>query len=114
VTVPLFINYVFVRAGLQWSGVRWCMGVLDLIMGDGGPACVSDAVVNEIRSRERNGVVRLPERPSPRPGDPVRIWRGPLAGLTGLHAGLRGHERVIVLLQVLGHVTLPKDDVEAV
>jgi len=114
VKVPLFINYVFIKAGLQWSDARWSVGVIDLIMGDSGPACVSDAVVNEIRSRERNGVVQLPERPSPRPGDPVRIWRGPLAGLTGLHAGMRGHERVAILLGVLGCVVLPKGDVEAV
>jgi hypothetical protein len=60
-----------------------------------------------------NGVLRFPERPALHPGDPVRIARGLLRGLTGLHAGLRGHERVIVLLQILGHMTLPRDDVEA-
>jgi hypothetical protein len=31
-----------------------------------------------------------------------------------LHAGMRGSERVLVLLGILGHVTLPKGDVEPV
>jgi transcriptional antiterminator RfaH len=114
VKVPLFINYVFIKAGLQWSDARWCIGVTDLIMGNGGPAQVADAVVNEIRARERNGIVQLPQRPPPRRGDPVRVWRGLFAGQLGLFQGMRGSERVIVLLQALGHVTLPRDDVEVV
>jgi transcriptional antiterminator RfaH len=113
VKVPLFVNYIFIKAGLQWSGVRWCIGVQDLIMSNGGPAQVSDSVVDEIRGRERNGVVQLPQRPSPRPGDTVRIWRGAFAGQLGLFEGMRPHERIVVLLGLL-RVTLPCDDVEAV
>jgi hypothetical protein len=37
-----------------------------------------------------------------------------LRGLDGLYAGMRGSERVVVLLQLFGHVTLSRDDVEAV
>jgi hypothetical protein len=44
--------------------------------------------------------------------DPVHIWRGVFAGQLGLFEGMRDSECVIVLLQMLGHVTLPKDDVE--
>jgi len=58
-------------------------------------------------------LIELPSRPPPQPGDPVRIARGPLAGQLGLFEGMRPHERV-VLLQLLGHVTLSRDDVEAV
>jgi hypothetical protein len=46
--------------------------------------------------------------------DPVRIWRGRLAGRLGLYAGMRGGERVEVLLELLGRVTLPRDDIEPV
>jgi transcription antitermination factor NusG len=114
VQVPLFVNYIFIRAGLQWSGVRWCIGVADLLMNNGHPAQVSDALVAEIRGRERNGIVQLPQRPPPRPGDPVVIVHGPLRGLMGLHAGLRGHERVAILLAALGHVVLARDAIEPV
>jgi len=37
-----------------------------------------------------------------------------LCGLTGLYAGMRGHERVAVLLNALGKVELAKSDVETI
>jgi transcription antitermination factor NusG len=35
-------------------------------------------------------------------GDQVRILQGPFAGRLGLYAGQRAHERVLVLLALLG------------
>jgi hypothetical protein len=35
------------------------------------------------------------------PGDPVRVVSGPLCGLGGLYAGMRGAERAEVLLGLL-------------
>ena len=60
-------------------------------------------------------VIELPKRPGLKPGDQVRILQGPFAGRLGLYAGMRPHERVLVLLALLGgqqRVELPKDDVE--
>lgn len=37
-----------------------------------------------------------------KPGDRVRILEGPLQGKLGLYAGQRPHERVLVLLALLG------------
>jgi len=48
----------------------------------------------------------LPEKRGLQPGDRVRIVGGPLTGLTGLHDGLRGQDRVLVLLEMLGRVEL--------
>jgi hypothetical protein len=45
---------------------------------------------------------------------PVRITKGLLCGLSGLYAGMRGQERVAVLLSALGKVELAKGDIEAV
>jgi hypothetical protein len=39
---------------------------------------------------------------------------GALCGLTGLYVGMRGQERVAVLLSALGKVELAKADIEAV
>jgi transcription antitermination factor NusG len=80
------------------------------------PARVADAVINEIRSRERGGLVELPKPPKPagfRPGERVRVTHGPLSGCLGLCQGMRAGERVEVLLALLGRVTLPKGQVEA-
>jgi transcription antitermination factor NusG len=66
------------------------------------PARVPDAVVNEIRSRERNGFVELPKVYGLKPGMRVKVLQGPLQDQIGLRAALRPHERVLVLLQLLG------------
>jgi hypothetical protein len=47
----------------------------------------------------------------------VRVLAGPLQGQLGLYAGQRAHERVLVLLSLLGgavRVELRASDVEAV
>ena len=70
------------------------------------PAHVPDAVLDGLRARERNGLVILPRPPSSapqfRPGDRVKLTGGPLIGLSGLVEGMRAHERVAVLLELLG------------
>jgi transcription antitermination factor NusG len=47
----------------------------------------------------------------------VKVLQGPLQDQIGLLAALRPHERVLVLLQLLGgqqRVELPKGDIEAI
>jgi len=62
VTPPLFPGYCFVVIEQQWHRARWAPGVASIIMDGDAPAKVPDAVIDEIRSRERNGVVELPQR----------------------------------------------------
>src|SRR6516165_4752484 len=66
------------------------------------PARVPDAVISEIKSRERNGFVELPKARGLTPGMRVKVLQGPLQDQIGLLAALRPHERVLVLLQLLG------------
>ena len=113
----LFPGYAFVLIQLQWHTARWAPGTLGLIMDGIQPAKVPDPVIEEIRSRERNGLVELPRREVFKAGDKVRITQGLLLGHIGLYAGMRAHERVLVLLALLGgqqRVELPKDSIEAV
>jgi transcription antitermination factor NusG len=80
------------------------------------PARVPDAVIAEIRSRERNGLVELPKPRGLVPGMRVRLISGPLTAQIGLLAALRPHERVLVLLQLLGgqqRVELARNAIEA-
>jgi hypothetical protein len=72
------------------------------VLDGGAPAHVPDAVIAELKARERGGLVVLPERPAFRRGDPVRIARGAFAGSLGLYQGQRAHQRIEILLSLLG------------
>jgi transcriptional antiterminator RfaH len=76
-------------------------GVRRLVMHGVLPARVPDRVIAEIRSRKRAGLVELP-KPRFGPGMGVRVISGPLSDQIGLLGALRPHERVLVLLQLLG------------
>jgi transcription antitermination factor NusG len=114
---PLFPGYCFVSIELQWHAARWCPSIVGLCMDGVRPAHVPDAIIAEIRGRERGGYVVLPRPPKPlppfQPGAQVRVARGLLSGCLGIYNGMRGSERVEVLLAVLGKVMLAKGDVEA-
>jgi transcription antitermination factor NusG len=66
--------------------------------------------------RGRSGLIDLPKLRL-EPGARVRVLQGPLQDQIGLLATLRPHERVLVLLQLLGgqqRVELAKDAIEAI
>src|SRR5262249_228768 len=113
----LFPGYCFIAIELQWHRARWTAGVLGLIMGGIQPARVPDSIIAEIRARERGGLVELPRREGFLTGEAVRVIQGRFGGHLALFAGQRPHERVLVLLALLGgqqRVELAKDDIEAV
>jgi transcriptional antiterminator RfaH len=110
----LFPGYLFVEIVNGWWDARWCPGTLGLVMNAGVPVRVPDGVLAEIRRREVGGLVELP-RPSIKPGTRLRVTAGPFAGHVGLYAGMKPHERVEVLLALLGsqqRVELPRGSVE--
>jgi transcriptional antiterminator RfaH len=111
---PLFPGYAFVLIELQWHAARWTPGVIRLVLDGARPARVPDVVIAELRARERGGLIELPRPPGFKHGARVRIVRGIFAGQAALFAGMRGHERVAVLLALLGRVELPKGDVVSV
>ena len=113
----LFPAYVFVLIVSGWWNARWSPGVVRLVMDGELPARVTDQVIAEIRSRERNGFVELPKPRGFVPGMRVRVVGGPLHEQIGLLAALRPHERVLVLLHLLGGerpVELGTNAIEAV
>jgi transcriptional antiterminator RfaH len=116
VTPSLFPGYAFVLVVSGWWNARWAAGVRRLVMDGEQPARVPDPVIAEIRSRERSGLIELP-RLRLAPGARVRVLQGPLQNHIGLLAALRPHERVLVLLQLLGgqqRVELARNAIEAV
>jgi transcriptional antiterminator RfaH len=113
---PLFPGYLFIAVTVtrQWHAANTAPGVLHVVRTGFTPAVLHDDVVASIRQRERDGLVRLPERHLVS-GAPVCILAGPFANHLAIYAGMNGHERVAVLLHVLGahqRVTLPAADVE--
>jgi len=117
VTPPLFPGYLFVWVVRGWWDARWSPGVVRLIMDGLLPARVPDAVISEIRSRERGGFVELLKPRGLAPGMRVRVTSGPLHDQIGLLASLRPRERVLVLLHLLGaqqRVELARSAIEAV
>ena len=101
-TPLLFPAYAFVFIRLQWHAARWAPGVIRLVMDGAQPARVPAAVIDEIRSRERGGLIELPKPSLARPGDAVRILRGPLEGRLAIYHGMKPRARIEVLLSLLG------------
>src|SRR5262245_15146938 len=53
----LFPSYAFLCAAAQWHAVRWSAGVAALLMDGERPARVADEIVDDIRRRERGGLI---------------------------------------------------------
>ena len=104
--VPLFPGYCFVLiADRGWWAARWSVAVRAIVGAHiGEPARVPDRIIAELRSHERNGLIQLPQKPGLRRGDQVRITRGPMAERLAIYEGMKGRERVEVMLAILGSV----------
>jgi transcriptional antiterminator RfaH len=117
ITPLLFPGYGFVSIELQWVKAHYAPGVLRLVLDGHTPARVPDRIINELRGRERNGLIELPKPRGLQAGDRVRVLHGPFAGRLALYAGMKPHERVEVLLAMLGgqlRAVLPKGNVQVV
>ena len=117
VTPPLFPSYLFIWVVHGWWDARWAAGVRRLVMDGEVPARVPDADIAEIKLRERNGFVELPRPRGLAPGMRVKVLQGPLQAQIGLLAALRPHERVLVLLNLLGgqqRVELARNAIEVI
>jgi transcription antitermination factor NusG len=104
---PLFPGYVFVQIVDRWWSISNTVGVIRLLNSGDRPARLRDEIVNSIKAKERNGLVKLPQRPGLKVGDKIRIIRGSFEGHLGIYAGMSGKARERILLELLGrHVTV--------
>ena len=103
---PLFPRYLFVSIDLatqRWLSIDSTIGVNRLICNGDVPTPVPQPVIDAIRRREDgNGFVQLIRRPQFAPGDKIRVIEGALYGCCGLYEGMSSHERIAVLLDLLG------------
>ena len=112
----LFPTYIFTRIERRWYPVRWTPHVVRILMAGEEPARLDERIIEAIRKREVNGMVRLPKAESKfRQGQPVRIIRGSFEGQLAICEGMSGHERIKVLLDLLGRkvpVEIPAADLQ--
>jgi len=101
---PLFPCYVFARfdLALSYFEVKYMQGVRGLVSAGIEPLAVPAAMVEGIRSRARDGVIEIPQRPIAK-GDRVMVVEGPFRGLEAIFERyLSGAERVAILLSAVG------------
>jgi transcriptional antiterminator RfaH len=103
---PLFPRYIFVAidtATQRWRSIQSTFGVARLVTNGEGPAPVPAGVVGAIKAREdAKGFIQMDTRPSFAPGDKVRVLAGAFLDSAGLFHGLADHDRISILLEMLG------------
>ena len=102
---PLFPRYVFVQVEQLWRSLTGTRGISYLLMSEGGPQTISDSAIDAIRAREGDdGLFQLVKVQTERfkRGETVKAKEGPFAGLPMIYEGMSGHDRVKLLLNLLG------------
>ncbi len=106
VSRPLFPRYLFVgvdRLTQLWRPIRSTVGVVGLVTGGDDPIPVAPAIIETLRRREGEGAFDLLSPVQKlRSGDAVRVTEGPFEHVVGRLVGLADHERVHILLDLLG------------
>jgi transcriptional antiterminator RfaH len=100
---PLFPGYLFARFDLQtrYFDIRYLPGVSGFVSAGNDPLVVPVAVIEEIRCRAVEGVIKLQEPVHGR-GDKVQIVQGPFRGFDAIFERyLSGAERVAILLSTI-------------
>ena len=119
VAAPLFPRYLFVSIDMRvqrWRAIFSTIGVSRIVCNGEMPTVVPDEVIEGLRAREHQGLVKLDLRPSFRVGDNVRLLDGAFVDCLGIYEGLKDGDRVALLLDLLGRkvrVTVGSDSVVA-
>ena len=106
---PLFPRYLFLNAVADQQSlgpVRSTRGVASLVRFGVELAHIPETIIRAIRSRCDNetGLVRL-DPVAVQPGDKVRVFDGPLAGVNGLFQACSGEQRALLLIEFMGRQT---------
>ena len=115
---PLFPRYMFVAIDMatqRWRAIQSTQGVSHLVCNGEEPAAVPNGVLGALKAREdERGFVRMEARPAFAPGDKVRVLAGAFMDNAGLFDGMGDHDRVAILLDMLGRKVRVHLDVDLV
>jgi transcriptional antiterminator RfaH len=101
--MPLFPCYVFARfdLGTRYFDVKYMSGVQGIVSAGSDPVAVPVPVVEEIKRRGVNGVVKIEPHEFDN-GERVRVLTGPFRGFEAIFERyLSGAERVAILLSAV-------------
>jgi transcriptional antiterminator RfaH len=107
VRAPFFPRYLFVELDVtaqQWRSINSTVGVSRLVGTGQAPQPVMPGVVENIRARENDeGLLVLAAQATRfRAGDAIRVTEGAFEACQGLFLAATDHERVAILLDLLG------------
>jgi transcriptional antiterminator RfaH len=115
---PLFPRYLFAAIDLatqRWRSIQSTQGVSRLVCNGEGPAAVPNGLLGALKAREDDrGFVRMEAKPAFAPGDKVRVLAGAFMDNAGLFDGMEDHDRVAILLDMLGRKVRVHLDVDLV
>jgi transcriptional antiterminator RfaH len=103
---PLFPRYLFVAVDMatqRWRSIQSTFGVSHLVSNGNEPAVVPDRIVCALKTREdANGFVRMDVSRKFAAGDKVRVLAGVFMDSAGIFDEVADHDRVAILLEMLG------------
>ena len=106
VAAPLFPRYLFVEIDMavqRWRSIYSTVGVSRLVCNGESPAAVPERVVGLLKNREdASGFIRFDHRPKFKTGDKIRVLEGAFYDCLGIYDGMPDHDRVGILLDLLG------------
>ena len=112
---PMFPRYLFIRldtATDNWAPIRSTLGVSSLVRFGMHPSPVPEELVAYLRSRDTAaGYQDLPLNTF-QPGQKVVIEEGPFRGYEGIYMAKTSHERVTVLLDIVGRSARAQVNIE--
>jgi transcriptional antiterminator RfaH len=113
---PLFPGYLFVHVNsdqLQYRPILSTRGVRTLVRFGERPSFLEDEFIQELKSREVDGVIVRPLSPY-KVGQTVRVAGGPFDGLVATIIEMDEKDRLVVLMQFLNRSTKVKIGAEMV
>jgi transcriptional antiterminator RfaH len=106
VPAPLYPSYLFVTfnpAIHRWRSIHSTVGVARLVCNGEVPAVIDGSIIDGLKRRENDqGFIQLGRRSQFAPGDKVRVREGVFSDCLGLFESMGDHERVAILLELLG------------
>ena len=111
---PLFPRYLFLSANAQSQNlapVRSTPGVMTMVRFGTELAVVPEPIISALKNRivSGSGLIRIQAVPV-KEGDNVRVFDGPLAGVSGIVHERISENRTLILLELLGRPTTVEVD----
>ncbi len=111
---PLFPRYLFLNAIADQQNlapVRSTRGVTTMVRFGTELAVVPESIINAIKNRmdPATGLIRI-KPVEVKAGDKVRVFDGPLAGVSGIVQERSSENRALILMELMGRPTAVEVD----